>query len=537
MSFGIDTHNFHLNDDALDWGAFSTFTSQSPVFAGRYFNSQTFSWCHGEGITPTSLTDTPVPAELVSIAPIQSGSAPSEVTRQQTTGPNGYELGTEDAIGFCGAIGTALKIGDLTNPSGADGTCIYVFLEVADNTNISSDYWSGWASLVKSYMAVLPNSGFVTLLPCIMCSFSDDGSGDLVPPIAIQNAMTNGTSPNPPVPPITHFPCSGFWAITQNTTNYTANPPDIPSGLNSVSIGNPAVSIDVLIWQYAQAAPHATSLTPNLNLDVTLDDSVVGQLLGINTSFAISLANPTSLGIDTAAQITTANVGNLLGAPPAGSTAPSQPATISFAFRYYKPRPPASNLPTLTTNELSALRANGLLVGSVYQVLGDGTPIATAAGYLTAATGQQHATDALTQANAIGQPAYTPIFFGIDWTVQSNGDDVNSLEGSHVTDYFSGVYQALQTYLAGVPGTPPPTPYLIGVYGCAYALSLCYAQGYVNYFWQVYNTWGGVGGTNSKTLWPHTNLLQHNITLAMGTLGVDIDWGWGDEGIWRPLPQ
>ena len=138
MAAGLDTHSNHLDDPT-----FATALAGSgippPVFAGRYFATNTSCWAHGEGSAAA------VPATLTQIVPIQSGTSGFEQTRQQTTGDGGWSFGVEDAAAICNALYAALSTGEFTVAAESQ---FYVFLEVADGIALTADYWAGWADTV-----------------------------------------------------------------------------------------------------------------------------------------------------------------------------------------------------------------------------------------------------------------------------------------------------------------------------------------------------------------------------------------------------
>jgi len=188
---------------------------------------------------------------------------------------------------------------------------------------------------------------------------------------------------------------------------------------------------------------------------------------------------------------------------------------ITFIVRYLR---------DLTRPEARAITAAGLQIVSCWQ-LGPQQQRP----YFTRARGLTDGRRAFTAAQAIGQPANTPIYFAVDY------DAFTDQDRAAVLAYFEGVRDALNQQIAN-----NATSYVIGVYGNGCVLAWCQAQGIVTFFWQAF----APGWCNNRPIWAGANLhtfgLDTPLTCNRRLGRVE---GWGNEGGWTlpvqgdfPLP-
>ncbi len=178
---------------------------------------------------------------------------------------------------------------------------------------------------------------------------------------------------------------------------------------------------------------------------------------------------------------------------------------IKFIARYLR---------DLTSQEARAISGAGLEIVSCWEL---GHP--TQRAYFTRAQGAVDGRRAFMKAQAIGQPANTPIYFAVDY------DGYLAQDRAAVLDYFEGIRDALNQHLAR-PGT---IGYVIGVYGNGCVLDWCRTQGIARFFWQAF----APGWCDNKNVWIGANL--HTFALdkppicqrRLGRLE-----GWGNEGGW-----
>lgn len=186
-----------------------------------------------------------------------------------------------------------------------------------------------------------------------------------------------------------------------------------------------------------------------------------------------------------------------------------QGRSVSFVQRYLR---------DLTRAEVAALKNAGFRIVSCFE---EGSP--THIAYFTRAQGQHDARRAFTQAQAVGQPAGTPVYFAID-------ADPDARQKQPILDYLQGVSDGFAQYLADMQARrQQPVPYAIGVYGSGCVLTWCQAQGIATWFWQAF----APGWCDNRHVWPGANI---------HTSGRDIPercgWrlghleGWGNEGAW-----
>jgi hypothetical protein len=199
-----------------------------------------------------------------------------------------------------------------------------------------------------------------------------------------------------------------------------------------------------------------------------------------------------------------------------------QGRSISFVVRYLR---------DLRRAEAAALSASGLRIVSCYEEsAAHASP--TSMAYFTRAQGQHDGRRGFTQAQAVGQPARTPIYFAVD-------TDPGIGQRQAILDYFLGVRDGFNQYLADMQTQQrPAVPYSVGVYGSGCILDWCRAQGIVSWFWQAF----APGWCNNRNVWPGASIR---------TSGLDrperCHWrlgrleGWGREGGWtlpaQPHPE
>lgn len=153
-----------------------------------------------------------------------------------------------------------------------------------------------------------------------------------------------------------------------------------------------------------------------------------------------------------------------------------------FAIRYYTRSDRAR---TLTLPEAKALVGSGLQLGVVFE---DGFPPdpKKQPGFFTHVRGLEDARAAHDRArNKIGQPANTPIYFGVDFDAsQSNLDQ-------GITQYFEGVRQAFNEADNGSP------LYRVGVYGSGLTCTEMLKKGLATFAWLSQST-GHAGSKEFK---------------------------------------
>jgi hypothetical protein len=182
---------------------------------------------------------------------------------------------------------------------------------------------------------------------------------------------------------------------------------------------------------------------------------------------------------------------------------------ISFVQRYLR---------SMSVAEATTLSNAGLQIVSCYEV---GNP--TKAAYFTRAQGQQDGRLAFTQAQRVGQPAGTPIYFAVDY-------DPGPGNRQSILDYFEGIQEGCSQYLADMQaqGTPGVV-YDIGVYGSGCVLDWCQAQGIATWYWQAF----APGWCNNRQVWLGANLHTTGLdTPVRCGLRLDHLEGWGNEGGW-----
>jgi Domain of unknown function (DUF1906) len=134
---------------------------------------------------------------------------------------------------------------------------------------------------------------------------------------------------------------------------------------------------------------------------------------------------------------------------------------VDFVARYY--RDPDSGWPPLSPREAQLLSAQGLKIVAVYEYH------SADPAHFTRDGGYRDALMAYRQAQAVGQPSGSAIYFAADFNAQ--GDAVGS-----VVDYFRGVDAGLSAASSGAH-------YAVGVYGSGVVCDAAKRAGLARYTW------------------------------------------------------
>ena len=172
---------------------------------------------------------------------------------------------------------------------------------------------------------------------------------------------------------------------------------------------------------------------------------------------------------------------------------------ISFVGRYYS-RTTKIEGKKLTASEAALLSAAGLQIVAVYE---DGP---TSYDYFSEARGAADAEGALEQAEAIGQPAGTAIYFTVDYDATS--DEI----AGEISAYFGAINAALS-------GT-----YTVGVYGSGAVCSAITAAGLAELAWLAQST--GWSGYSEFSAWA----IKQGPEQSVCDLNSDTDIAHGDFG-------
>jgi len=186
---------------------------------------------------------------------------------------------------------------------------------------------------------------------------------------------------------------------------------------------------------------------------------------------------------------------------------------ISFVVRYLR---------DLGRAEAAALSASGLGIVSCYEEsAAHASP--TSMAYFTRAQGQHDGRRGFTQAQIVGQPSRTPVYFAVD-------TDPGIGQRQVILDYFLGVQEGFNQYLGDMQAQQRPAiPYAVGVYGSGCVLDWCRTQGIATWFWQAF----APGWCNNRNVWPGANIhtsgrdQPERCQWRLGRLE-----GWGNEGGW-----
>lgn len=172
---------------------------------------------------------------------------------------------------------------------------------------------------------------------------------------------------------------------------------------------------------------------------------------------------------------------------------------ITFVGRYYS-RTTQIEGKKLTAGEAQLLSQAGLELVAVYE---DGP---TSYSYFSASRGTADAEGALEQAEAVGQPQGTAIYFTVDY------DAASSDIAGNITVYFEAVSAALS-------GT-----YVVGVYGSGATCAAILASGYAQLAWLAQST--GWSGYAQFTDWA----IKQGPEQPICSLNSDSDVAHGDFG-------
>jgi len=155
----------------------------------------------------------------------------------------------------------------------------------------------------------------------------------------------------------------------------------------------------------------------------------------------------------------------------------------------------------LTPEEVDSNKAEQLSIVSIWE--GE----ATSSTYFTTDQALHDAQDALVEAEWLGQPQGTAIYFAVDL-------DTDAADMPAIRAYFATIIKVM----AG--------RYKVGVYGGIQTMETLYtAEIKPDHYWQTL-AW------SDGALFPHADLYQSAISQWIGTLGVDIDEVCGSPGSW-----
>ena len=172
---------------------------------------------------------------------------------------------------------------------------------------------------------------------------------------------------------------------------------------------------------------------------------------------------------------------------------------ISFVGRYYS-RTTKIEGKKLTASEAALLSAAGLQIVAVYE---DGP---TSYAYFSEDRGAADAEGALLQAEAVGQPAGSAIYFTVDYDASAD----------EIADQITAYFVALNTTLTG--------SYIVGVYGSGAVCSAITKAGLAQLAWLAQST--GWSGYSEFTAWA----IKQGPEKAVCGLNSDTDVAHGDFG-------
>lgn len=179
---------------------------------------------------------------------------------------------------------------------------------------------------------------------------------------------------------------------------------------------------------------------------------------------------------------------------------------LDFVARYY--RDPASRWPALNAAEAQRLSSLGLKIVAVWE------SHSGSAWYFSYNSGFYDGYTAYRQAVAVGQPAGSAIYFGVDF-------NVNSAQLYQIDQYFRGVNAAFAAATRGAPG------YKVGVYGSGAVCDAVIRARLAQYSWlSNARAWAGYG---SYSGW---NIRQHG-PVATLTFNHDSDEARGEYGAFQ----
>jgi Domain of unknown function (DUF1906) len=604
--YGITTSRAHLDrldpkvfpldpseptDTQIDWSQVSQWmqqadpTSGDALFAGRYFLGTATAaevddgagfclWAHGEA-------GVDAPGWIV---PIQR----ADPVRQAAKGGAGDAFGKRDATEIGGYLDRCLAVGSLQ----VIGTKqILVFLEVADGTELSIEYWAAWANqlhdvmLSNEQLLARTDDGTQLLTPAILCAYAwDDATGAFLPEPNVR-AVLDEYGPSG-----YRTYCDGLWARrlladpTRGTRTFDwttigdYRQPRPVLGLPLPYMHHVPVRylryLDSVDVQQIPPGPARDTLSL-LTIDLPEDDD---HPVAASFSARPWSANPrdpdgsgdlpSQLGFDAFSPVTTA-AACLKGAqvsvtrlpyPDGGREALHFPCAL--AARYYRGTG-EHGLP-LTADESAALSASGITMVACWQHAtgADATKgwVKYVAGLIAPFVNHHGRNDGQTAfayaADTIGQPPYTPVYFSVDFPVgdptyfpwgdpyyeplYESGDPkyvpVATPGLTTIVQYFADVRRGYRDYLA----THPETPYYVGVYCNSNTAAALYRAGLVSHYWQPpwkpvfprLNLWQ-VGMQGDKGVAPDNASLRACNPSGGGTgkpFWADLDVAWGDSG-------
>ena len=169
-------------------------------------------------------------------------------------------------------------------------------------------------------------------------------------------------------------------------------------------------------------------------------------------------------------------------------------ANLDFVARYY--RTPTSRWPSLSASEAQLLSA-GLKVVAVWE------SASTDASYFSHLSGVDDSTSAYHQAQTIGQPAGSAIYFAVDY--DASGTDIVG----PINEYFRGIAAGFAAARGDGPG------YKVGVYGSGAVCQALTHAGLAEYTWLAVSS--GWAGSRTFAAW---NIKQGR---ALPSLSFDHD--------------
>lgn len=169
-------------------------------------------------------------------------------------------------------------------------------------------------------------------------------------------------------------------------------------------------------------------------------------------------------------------------------------ANLDFVARYY--RSPTSHWPSLSASEAQLLSA-GLKIVAVWE------SASTHASYFSRLSGVNDSTSAYHQAQTIGQPAGSAIYFAVDY--DASGTDIVG----PINEYFRGIAAGFAAARGDGPGCK------VGVYGSGAVCQALTRAGLADYTWLAVSS--GWAESRTFTAW---NIKQGE---ALRSLSFDHD--------------
>ena len=184
----------------------------------------------------------------------------------------------------------------------------------------------------------------------------------------------------------------------------------------------------------------------------------------------------------------------------ASTAAALKAAGMQFVARYVVPTTDAWK--RLTQAEAEAIIGAGLEIISIFE-----TTANSAAG--GASQGASDGATAYAQAQIVGQPRGTAIYFAVDY-------DAPSSDFAAITAYLQAAQQQLGDN------------YQVGVYGSYAVVEAMAASSAAAHFWQTY-AWSN-GQLSSKA-----NIYQYENDQTIAGVSLDLDNSYGNEGGWSEM--